>query len=130
MHRRWIFLLYSICAICGLICGCTAVTQDQKDWIRDKANRSAAFVTLMDGGQTTRAQEQDWIRGQDESWRLWSRKIDLGLAAPNWMADSRKQAAPSTDAPSRPTPNSPLPASNSRPASATQPSGGCTGGCQ
>jgi len=75
------------------LAGCTVITADQKDWIRDKANRSGAFVSLMDKGETTRAQEQSWVRSQDESWRLWSQKIDLGLAAPNWMADASKQAA-------------------------------------
>jgi hypothetical protein len=73
--------------------GCTVVTQDQKDWVRDKANRSGAFVTLMDKGETTRQQEQAWIYSQNESWRLWAQKVDLGLAAPNWMADAGKQAA-------------------------------------
>ena len=87
-----LLFICAICVICGSS-GCTAVTQDQKDWIRDKANRSAAFVALMDEGRTSRAQEQDWIRSQDESWRLWSQKVDLGLAAPNWMADATKQAS-------------------------------------
>lgn len=79
-------------ALLLMLGGCAVVTQDQKDWVLDKANRSAAFVSLMDSGQTTRAQEQAWIRSQDDSWELWAEKVRLGLAAPNWMADAAKQA--------------------------------------
>jgi len=93
--KRALMFAAEVFVILGLT-GCTVVTQDQKDWIRDKANRSGAFVALMDKGQTDRTQEQAWIRSQDESWRLWSQKVDLGLAAPNWMADAKKQTAPST----------------------------------
>ena len=88
-------IVAEVFVILGLT-GCTVVTADQKDWVRDKANRSAAFVALMDKGDTTRPQEQAWIRSQDESWRLWAQKVDLGLAAPNWMADADKQAATQT----------------------------------
>lgn len=90
--KRALMFAAEVFVILGLT-GCTVVTQDQKDWIRDKANRSGAFVAVMDKGQTDRTQEQSWIRSQDESWRLWSQKVDLGLAAPNWMADAKKQAA-------------------------------------
>jgi hypothetical protein len=90
--KRALIIAAEVFVILGLT-GCTVVTADQKDWIRDKANRSGAFVALMDKGQTDRTQEQTWIRSQDESWRLWSQKVDLGLAAPNWMADYKMQAA-------------------------------------
>ncbi|HUT60764.1 MAG TPA: hypothetical protein VNA25_23205 [Phycisphaerae bacterium] len=94
MKRKMILTLLCLAALAAssLLAGCTVVTQDQKDWIRDKANRSGAFVALMDKSETDRSQEQAWIRSQDESWRLWSQKIDLGLAAPNWLADAKKQA--------------------------------------
>jgi hypothetical protein len=90
--KRALIIAAEVFVLLGLT-GCTVVSQDQKDWVRDKANRSGAFVALMDKGETTRPQEQDWIRSQDESWRLWAQKVDLGLAAPNWMADAGKQAA-------------------------------------
>jgi len=90
--KRALIIAAEVFVILGLT-GCTVVTQDQKDWVRDKANRSGAFVALMDKGQTDRTQEQTWIRSQDESWRLWAQKVDLGLAAPNWMADAKKQTS-------------------------------------
>ena len=90
--KRALMLAAEVFVILGLT-GCTVVTSDQKDWIRDKANRSATFVGLMDKGQTSRGQEQDWIRSQDESWRLWAQKVDLGLAAPNWLASAKREAA-------------------------------------
>jgi hypothetical protein len=102
--KRALIITAEVFVILGLT-GCTVVTQDQKDWIRDKANRSGAFVALMAKGETTRPQEQAWIRSQDESWRLWAQKVDLGLAAPNWMADAKRQAStqPATTGPASPS---------------------------
>jgi len=67
--------------------GCTVVTEDQKNWVYDKANRSRAYVALMDAGKTTRKQDQAWIRSQDEAWQLWAKKMKMGLAAPSFLVD-------------------------------------------
>jgi hypothetical protein len=90
--KKALLIAAEVLLVIGLT-GCTVVTKDQKEWVQDKANRSAAFATLMDQGQTSRAQEQEWIRSQNESWKLWAQKVDLGLAAPNWMADAAKQSS-------------------------------------
>lgn len=65
--------------------GCTYVDQAQKNWVHDKANRHHAYIELMDAGKTTPDQDKAMLRSDDESWRLWSRKMDIGLAAPSWM---------------------------------------------
>lgn len=67
-----------------LLSGCTLMTQDQKDWVVMKADRSEAFIKLLDEGKTTREQEQSWIKSQNESWKLWAEKVNYGLAAPSW----------------------------------------------
>ena len=96
---KWITGMVLVLAVLVAVSGCTVVTVDQKAWVHDKANRSAAFVALMDKGQTDRTQEQLWIRSQDTSWKLWAEKVDLGLAAPNWMADSAKQSVTASTQP-------------------------------
>ena len=65
--------------------GCTMMTKAQKDWVADKANRSTAYVALMDKGQTTPEQDKLWIKSQDDSWSLWKQKIDNGFAAPSFI---------------------------------------------
>ena len=72
--------------------GCTVVTQDQKNWVYNKANRSKAYVALMDAGKTTREQDQEWIRLQNEAWQLWAKKMKMGLAAPSFLVDKDKGA--------------------------------------
>jgi outer membrane PBP1 activator LpoA protein len=79
MRRRIILLL--ILAL--FVSGCTGVTMAEKNWIQDKANRSAAYVALMDKGQTTGDQDKAWIHSQDASWQLWAEKIGIGAAAPS-----------------------------------------------
>lgn len=69
--------------------GCSLMTQAQKDWIADKANRSAAYTDLMDKGQTTSDQDKLWIKSQDESWQLWAKKTKNGFAAPSWLAGEK-----------------------------------------
>jgi len=68
------------------ISGCSAMTKAQKDWVQDKANRSSAYVALMDAGQTTSEQDKLWIKSQDGSWQLWAKKIQNGFAAPSFVA--------------------------------------------
>lgn len=84
--RLLVLCLLAALVILPVVAGCTVVTQDQKDWLADKANRSAAYVTLMDYGKTTAEQDKEWIRSQDQSWQLWAEKVKLGLAAPSFMA--------------------------------------------
>ena len=78
MRRRIILLL--ILAL--FVSGCTGVTMAEKNWIQDKANRSTAYVALMDKGQTTADQDKAWIHSQDASWQLWAEKLKIGAAAP------------------------------------------------
>lgn len=75
-----------LAAMMGLFCmtGCTVMTQEQKDWVTLKAERSSGYVSLMDAGQTTPQQNEAWIRQSDEGWQLWKAKVALGLAAPSW----------------------------------------------
>lgn len=70
--------------------GCTMMTKPQKDWVQDKANRSTAYVKLMDAGQTTGEQDRLWIHSQDDSWQLWAKKIENGFAAPSFIVGSDK----------------------------------------
>ena len=85
-------LLFLLSASC--FSGCTVMTQDQKDWIADKANRSDAFHTLMVDGRTTRAEEQAWITSQNAAWDLWRAKIENGMAAPGFIANHDSTALP------------------------------------
>jgi len=78
--RRLVMLLLVVS-----LAGCTLMTGPQKDWVLDKANRSEKFVGLMDSGQTTRVQEQEWVRSQDDSWREWARHVKNGIAAPSFL---------------------------------------------
>jgi outer membrane PBP1 activator LpoA protein len=66
-----------------LVSGCTGVTTAEKKWIQDKANRSAAYVALMDKGQTSADEDKAWIHSQDASWQLWAEKVKIGAAAPS-----------------------------------------------
>ena len=63
--------------------GCTGMTAAEKSWIQDKANRSTAYVALLDKGQTTADQDKAWIHSQDASWQLWAEKLKIGAAAPS-----------------------------------------------
>jgi len=83
-------ILIVILMVAVFTCGCTVMTVDQKNWICDKANRSAAYVQLMDKGLTTRQQDQAWIRSQNRSWQLWAENIKMGLAAPSWMTSPKE----------------------------------------
>jgi hypothetical protein len=82
MKRTMMLLL--ILAV--FISGCTGVTTAEKNWIQDKANRSAAYVALMDKGETSADQDKTWIRSQDASWQLWAEKLKIGAAAPSITA--------------------------------------------
>jgi len=62
--------------------GCTGMTAAEKAWIQDKANRSAAYVALMEKGETSADQDKAWIRSQDASWQLWAERLKIGSAAP------------------------------------------------
>jgi outer membrane PBP1 activator LpoA protein len=84
-------LLLGCVLLAVLLTGCTVVTQDQKNWIEDKANRSNAYVVLMDEGKTTSDQDKEWIKSQNESWKLWAEKVKLGLAAPSFLVDTEKE---------------------------------------
>ncbi|MDY7011756.1 MAG: hypothetical protein SVV80_13545 [Planctomycetota bacterium] len=84
-----LFLLAAL-VILPVVSGCTLVTQDQKNWVYDKANRSETYVVLMDKGQTTPEQDKEWIRSQNESWRLWADKMQIGLAAPPFAVKEDK----------------------------------------
>jgi uncharacterized protein YceK len=77
---RTMLILLTLALVLG---GCTVMTQEQKNWVHDKANRSEAFVALMEKDETTREQEQAWIRSQDDSWQLWSQALLTGEAAPS-----------------------------------------------
>jgi len=68
----------------AMLAGCTVMTQSQKDWIELKADRASAMVSLMDADQTTREQEQAWIRINADAWGLWKEKVKMGYAAPSW----------------------------------------------
>ena len=110
MKRTLTVFVLAVLIVAGS--GCAMITKDQRDWVISKADRSSAFVALMDKGETTRAQEQAWVRSQDESWSLWRQKVNLGLAAPSWMAPDKTApaaaaptgttAAPSTDSATAP----------------------------
>jgi len=78
---RRLFLLALLLAL--VASGCTGMTTAEKNWVLDKANRSAAYVKLMDAAQTTAEQDKAWIHSQDASWQLWAEKIKIGAPAPN-----------------------------------------------
>jgi hypothetical protein len=77
---RRLFLLALLLAL--VASGCTGMTTAEKTWVLDKANRSGAYVALMDKGQTTADQDKAWIHSQNDSWQLWAGKVKIGAAAP------------------------------------------------
>jgi hypothetical protein len=87
MRTRALILVLVVLFLAG---GCTVMTTAQKDWVKDKSNRSTAYVALMDKGQTTSEQDREWIRSQDASWKLWADKVENGFAAPSWMVGGDK----------------------------------------
>jgi hypothetical protein len=90
--RQWILLMLLV-ALVG-VAGCTVMSQDQKDWVTLKAERSHAYVALMDKGQTLAAEDKAWIKSQDDSWTEWARKVKIGIAAPSWAVKQEPTTAP------------------------------------
>jgi outer membrane PBP1 activator LpoA protein len=80
--RKCVLLLLVLMVLAFAFSGCTGMTAAEKSWIQDKANRSTAYVALMDKGQTTADQDKAWIHSQDASWQLWAEKLKIGAAAP------------------------------------------------
>ena len=76
--------LFGLMMCVVLFTGCTVVTQEQKDWVTLKAERSALITAMIESGAATDAQKDAWITENDESWQLWREKMDMGLAAPSW----------------------------------------------
>ena len=95
MQRRFERLsrMVLVAALAVLLTGCTVMTQDQKNWIADKANRSEAYVAKMEGGKTTADEDKEWIRSQNDSWKQWALKIDNGLAAPSFLVSDSATTA-------------------------------------
>jgi hypothetical protein len=80
-------IAYVVVLVAGLLVasGCTWMSGTQKAWVADNANRVDAYAALSASGQTTPAQDKQFIAQDKASWDLWAQKIQNGLAAPSLL---------------------------------------------